>query len=817
MNRWATLCVSLLLASPLPAAEPIRLANNPALSADGQWLAFDWNGDVWIAPAAGGEARQLTAHPGRDTQPKFSPDGKNDRLHQRSRRKPAASSPCRFDGGAPRQLTFHTAGAALQEWSPDGNSLLIKATRDHFWRARRTLLHHQSQGTLRRASSLFDDYGNDGALSPDGKKLLFTREGGGWWRKGYNGSRTPPRSGCTTSKPRRSPRCCTTSSAAAGRCGSPTARASTTSSEHAKGSNLRALRFRRPSRARLLTKFKEDSVVFPTIARDGSRIVFRHLFDLYSLDLKTRQDQEARHLPQRRSRRQENRNPRADVGDRGRVLARRPGDRLHRRRRPVGHGHRAARAEADHQDARGGSQSRSSRPTASRSSSSAASAISSPSRRRRRENPKQFWWQNREFEVTAWTRDAPNAPRISSSAPTARSSPTSAACGDLYVSRPRSRRTRPCRSSPTGAPPITIGRPTANGSSTPNSTRTSTATSGSSAADGNGQAIQPLAPSVFASTIPVWSPDGKMIAFAGRRASGEPGGQRLRSSRSVRRRRKDGARPQARKSARQDEGPTPPPSAHDGPRTPPKKSTDVAIDFDACTSASSASTSAKDSPNTLFWSPDSKKLAFTGSYRRQAWDLHDRHRRRLDAQDVDHDGRFKSRAGSRRATRSSGSSAACRPARPASPSLPRPTPTPTPRPIAEERPRRQSNDCRGCRLHPRPAAATRSPFASKSISPSATPSSSTPAGAPCATTGTTASSATATGTRSAEVPRSWPTRLPTWNRVTTVVQMMLGELNGSHLGFTLNPASPATPAAACRAIRPHTSASASIRLTPAPA
>ena len=30
-----------------------------------------------------------------------------------------------------------------------------------------------------------------------------------------------------------------------------------------------------------LTSFKEDAVVFPAIARDGSKIVFRHLFDLY--------------------------------------------------------------------------------------------------------------------------------------------------------------------------------------------------------------------------------------------------------------------------------------------------------------------------------------------------------------------------------------------------------------------------------------------------------------------------------------------------------------------------------------------------------
>ena len=56
--------------------------------------------------------------------------------------------------------------------------------------------------------------------------------------------------------------------------------------EHAKGSNLRQYDFNGIT-PRHRTNFKEDSVVFPTIARDGSCIVFRHLFDLYRYDLKS--------------------------------------------------------------------------------------------------------------------------------------------------------------------------------------------------------------------------------------------------------------------------------------------------------------------------------------------------------------------------------------------------------------------------------------------------------------------------------------------------------------------------------------------------
>ena len=76
MKRWVltSVCV-FLFASAAHGQQAIRLANNPALSPDGQQLAFDWNGDVWIVRAGGGEARQLTTHPGRDSQPKFAPDG----------------------------------------------------------------------------------------------------------------------------------------------------------------------------------------------------------------------------------------------------------------------------------------------------------------------------------------------------------------------------------------------------------------------------------------------------------------------------------------------------------------------------------------------------------------------------------------------------------------------------------------------------------------------------------------------------------------------------------------------------------------------
>ena len=220
----------------------------------------------------------MTAHPGRDSQPKFSPDGKTIAFISDREGSPQVFT-IPLEGDAPRQLTFHTAGAALQEYMPAGNALIIKATRDHFWRHGERFF---TVNSIDRAPEtlLFDDYGDSGVLSPDGKKLLFTREGEGWWRKGYKGSRVAQvwlfdldtkkftkvlheEFGCRWPLWK------------------PDGKGFYYVGEHARGANLCAFDFAAKS-SKVLTKFKEDSVVFPAISRDGSKIVFRHLFDLYA-------------------------------------------------------------------------------------------------------------------------------------------------------------------------------------------------------------------------------------------------------------------------------------------------------------------------------------------------------------------------------------------------------------------------------------------------------------------------------------------------------------------------------------------------------
>lgn len=270
----------LLTALPAAAAEPIRLVNSPALSPDGKTLAFDWNGDVWTVPTDGGTATPLTRHAGRDRQPKFSPDGKTIAFVSDRNGSPQVHV-VPTAGGEPRQATHHTAGYSLQGWTPTGDRLLVSSQRDHYWRhAERFFL---TSPTERKGEELlFDDYGSDGQLSPDGKKLLFTREGAAWWRKGYHGSQAaqvwlydresrvfkPVVKGEWDARwPMWKPD------------GSGFYYVSGKAGCYNLVEHVLADGKERP-----LTSYTDDGPVFPTLSRDGSTLVFRQLFDLYRLN-----------------------------------------------------------------------------------------------------------------------------------------------------------------------------------------------------------------------------------------------------------------------------------------------------------------------------------------------------------------------------------------------------------------------------------------------------------------------------------------------------------------------------------------------------
>lgn len=100
----------------------------PAISPDGQTIAFAFQGHLFTVPVAGGKADALTAGPARDFQPVWSPDGHSIAY--------ASDAYGNFDvfliganGGAPKRLTAYSSDEVPTGFAPDGKSVLFTAHR----------------------------------------------------------------------------------------------------------------------------------------------------------------------------------------------------------------------------------------------------------------------------------------------------------------------------------------------------------------------------------------------------------------------------------------------------------------------------------------------------------------------------------------------------------------------------------------------------------------------------------------------------------------------------------------------------------------
>ncbi len=153
-----------------PAGGPTRLLRFPDVSGDR--VAFTYAGDIWLTSRAGGETRRLTAHPGNETFPKFSPDGKwiaftgdydgNTDVYVM----PA-------EGGEPKRLTYHPAPDQVLGWTPDSQRVLFRSTRTSFSGRFDKLFTVSVQGGMPDELPL--PAGGLTSYSPDGTKIAYNR------------------------------------------------------------------------------------------------------------------------------------------------------------------------------------------------------------------------------------------------------------------------------------------------------------------------------------------------------------------------------------------------------------------------------------------------------------------------------------------------------------------------------------------------------------------------------------------------------------------------------------------------------------------
>ncbi len=133
-------------------------------------IVFQYAGDLWSVPRAGGEATRLTTGVGAEGNPIFSPDGQTVAFTgEYDGNTDIFTVPA--GGGVPKRVTFHPGVDALCNWTPDGKSLLFLSERASESRRFMKLFTVAAAGGLPTELPL--PTGHEGSFSPDAQKIAY--------------------------------------------------------------------------------------------------------------------------------------------------------------------------------------------------------------------------------------------------------------------------------------------------------------------------------------------------------------------------------------------------------------------------------------------------------------------------------------------------------------------------------------------------------------------------------------------------------------------------------------------------------------------
>ena len=197
LRQFMLILLAILSCPAAGSAQETRLLRQPAVSRD--LVAFEYAGDLWVVARSGGQARRLTATPGVEIEPSFSPDG--------SRIAFTATVAGNTDvyvvpttGGDPKRLTYHPGLDAVRGWTPDGRRVIFASDRDTAPHAHFRLWTIETGSGMPEPLPMPRAY--TGVFSPDGQRVAYeefsvamfppwAQNQASQWRH-YRGGRTHP-------------------------------------------------------------------------------------------------------------------------------------------------------------------------------------------------------------------------------------------------------------------------------------------------------------------------------------------------------------------------------------------------------------------------------------------------------------------------------------------------------------------------------------------------------------------------------------------------------------------------------------------------
>jgi Tol biopolymer transport system component/C-terminal processing protease CtpA/Prc len=293
MNKLAAFLASTVIfamASHAGAA-PKPSLTEPSMSPDGREIAFASGGDLWTVPSSGGTASLLVTDPATESRPLWSPDGKE--LAFTSTRNGSANVyVLRLQTNQIRRLTWSDAYEQLDAWSPDGKWLYFSSGANDVRGQNDIFRVAATGGTPLEVSR--ERYLNEfnAAPSPDGQSLALMAKGGSsdqWWRNGHAhideaelwlmpvAPNAPYRKLASGGAKRLWPMW------------RPDGRGLYLMSDQSGSENIWSIPLDPDAPATKVTAFTSGRVLYPSISYDGRSIVFERELAIWKLDTATGQ------------------------------------------------------------------------------------------------------------------------------------------------------------------------------------------------------------------------------------------------------------------------------------------------------------------------------------------------------------------------------------------------------------------------------------------------------------------------------------------------------------------------------------------------